>query len=442
MKTVLYIVFYYPPVGGSGVHRGVKFTRYLPEFGWDSIVLTPNPKLLKQPKDYSLLKELSPEQKIEHFFTLDARWLFKIFWGLNLPQVVNWLNYHIFKPDEDIISLPFLHRKISNLMKRQKIDLVFISGPPFSLMLNVLWLKKNYHLPVITDFRDDWSQGQSRLDNPPPESFKKYELQLEHQVLAKSDKVIVANEAIKDNFLSIHSDMNPEHFVVITNGYDEKDFQKDFPPRETEKDKLQIVYIGSLYGRRQPATVWKVLIYLVEQGKINPEKIRIHIYGPNYRSFVFKGFENNQILEKIVKLHPYLNHSQVPEAMSQADVLWLFIGAGPKSDAISTGKIFEYMRSGKPIWAVINPQGMAANILRPSGLSFIADNENPEDIAKSIVNLYNLWQEEKLAVMPNWDYIRSFERRELTRKLAGVFDQTLDKISTDPMNNLKQPKLV
>ncbi|HRU47027.1 MAG TPA: hypothetical protein P5331_00400, partial [Candidatus Syntrophosphaera sp.] len=89
-----------------------------------------------------------------------------------------------------------------------------------------------------------------------------------------------------------------------------------------------------------------------------------------------------------------------------------------------------------------NPQGMAANILRPSGLSFIADNENPEDIAKSIVNLYNLWQEEKLAVMPNWDYIRSFERRELTRKLAGVFDQTLDKISTDPMNNLKQPKLV
>jgi glycosyltransferase involved in cell wall biosynthesis len=304
-------------------------------------------------------------------------------------------------------------------------------------MLNVLWLKKNYPLPVITDFRDDWSQGQSRLDNPPPESFKQYELQLEHQVLAKSDKVIVANEAIKDNFLSIHSDMNPEHFVVITNGYDEKDFQKDFPPRETEKDKLQIVYIGSLYGRRQPAMVWKVLIDLVEQGKINPEKISIHIFGPNYRSFVFKGFENNQILERIVKLHPYLNHSQVPEVMSQADVLWLFIGAGPKSDAISTGKIFEYMRSGKPIWAVINPQGMAANILRPSGLSFIANNENPVDISNSLVNLYNLWQEEKLSVMPDWEYIHSFERRELTRKLAGVFDKTLSKINPDKMNNLE-----
>ena len=431
MKKVLYIVFYYPPIGGSGVHRGVKFTRYLPEFNWDSVVLTPDPKLIKQPKDYSLLNEVSPEQKIHHFFTLDARWLFKIFWGLKLPQVVNWLNYHIFKPDADILALPFLRFKISQLIKKYKIDLIFISGPPFSLMLNVLWLKKKYPLPVIVDFRDDWSMGQSRLDNPPPESFRKYEVNLEHEVLSAADKVIVANEAIKNNFLSLHPDLSAEHFVVITNGYDEKDFQKVFPPRETEKDKLQIVYIGSLYGRRQPGIVWQVLIDLVGKGKINPDKISIHLYGPNYRSFVFNGFENNKILEKMVNLHPYLPHSQVPQVMSQADVLWLFIGSGPKSDAISTGKIFEYMRSGKPIWAVINPQGIAADILKSSGLACIADNENPDEIASSLVNLYKNWQEGKLTVQPNWNYIHSFERRELTKKLAEVFEQTLTNVNNN-----------
>jgi glycosyltransferase involved in cell wall biosynthesis len=219
--------------------------------------------------------------------------------------------------------------------------------------------------------------------------------------------------------------------VVITNGYDEKDFQKVFPPRETEKDKLQLVYIGSLYGRRQPGIVWQVLIDLVGKGKINPDKISIHLYGPNYRSFVFNGFENNKILEKMVNLHPYLPHSQVPQVMSQADVLWLFIGSGPKSDAISTGKIFEYMRSGKPIWAVINPQGIAADILKSSGLAFIADNENPDEIASSLVNLYKNWQEGKLTVQPNWDYIHSFERRRLTKKLAEVFEQTLTNVNTN-----------
>ena len=117
--------------------------------------------------------------------------------------------------------------------------------------------------------------------------------------------------------------------------------------------------------------------------------------------------------------------------MSHADVLWLFIGSGPKSDAISTGKIFEYMRSGKPIWAVINPQGITADILKSSGLAFIADNENPDEIASSLVNLYKNWQEGKLTVQPNWDYIHSFERRRLTKKLAEVFEQTLTNVNNN-----------
>ncbi|HNT52586.1 MAG TPA: hypothetical protein PKH19_04230, partial [Candidatus Syntrophosphaera sp.] len=135
MKTVLYIVYYYPPVGGSGVQRGVKFSRYLPDHGWQSVILTPHPALVKHPKDPSLLADLPPGQTICRSFCLDARWLFKLLWGLRLPGVVNWLRYHVFIPDAEILWLPFARRKIRQILRRHRIDAGRLPATPDRLAM-------------------------------------------------------------------------------------------------------------------------------------------------------------------------------------------------------------------------------------------------------------------------------------------------------------------
>ncbi len=423
MKAVLYIVYYYPPVGGSGVQRGVKFSRYLPDHGWQSVILTPHPALVKHPKDPSLLADLPPGQTICRSFCLDARWLFKLLWGLRLPGVVNWLRYHVFIPDAEILWLPFARRKIRQILRRHRIDLVFFSGPPFSPMLLVKWIKRRYGIPCVIDFRDDWSQGQSRLDNPPPRFFSSWESRLEHGVLRAADRVVVVNDAYKRDFLSLYPDLPPEHYRVITNGYDEADFAQGFPPREQDQGKLQLVHAGVLFGRRHPGKTWQALQRLAASGELDPDRISVRIYGHNFASFVFRGFENDPVIRRIVHLHPYEAHARMLPLLLQADALWLFCGPGAKSDAELPGKVFEYLRCAKPILAVIDPAGVCADTLRPSGLAWIADNASVDSIAEQLRQLYALWSTGQLAVQPAWEHIRGFERRVLTQQLAGLFDE-------------------
>lgn len=434
MQKVLYIVYYYPPIGGSGVQRGLKFSKYLPEFGWESIILTPYPRLVKHPKDKSLLRDVLPDQEIYRTVTLDASWLFKIFWGLRLPQIVTWLSYHVFIPDAHILWLPFARLKIRKIMREHKIDLVFISGPPFSSLLLGKYIRARYSIPHIVSFRDDWSQGQSRWDNPPPESFRRKESQMEHGVLRDANHIVVVNNAYKRDFLNLYPDLQADQISVITNGYDESDFQLKIGPRKTELDKLQIVHAGVLFGRRHPAKTWQALINLTRSGAIDPEKISFHLYGHNFASFVFKGFETDPTISKLVHLHPYLPHGEMTPIILQADALWLFSGPGAKSDAELPGKLFEYLRSGKPILAVIHPAGVCARELEKSGLGFIANNEDVHSIEEQLLRLYRKWESGNLLMNPDWEHIRSFERRALTQRLASVFAQTLAQ-KTHPGSN-------
>lgn len=427
MRSVLYIVYYYPPVGGSGVQRGVKFCRYLPASGWESIVLTPHPAFIKHPKDPSLVRDLPPGQLVHRTFSLDARWLFKILWGLRLPGVVNWLRYHLFLPDAEILWLPFARRKIRQIMRRHAIDLVFCSGPPFSPMLLGKWIKSQFGVPFVIDFRDDWSQGQSRLDNPPPRFFTRLESRLEHRALKAADRVVVVNDAYKSDFLSLYPDIPAQHYSVITNGYDESDFAAPVPSRQVDSGKLQILHAGVLFGRRHPGKTWQALRELAEAGDIDPDRISIRLYGHNFASFVFKGFEGDPVIRRVVQLHPYLPHARMLPLLLQADVLWLFSGPGAKSDAELPGKLFEYLRAAKPILAVIDPAGVCARVLRHSGLAWIADNSSVASIAVQIRLLYQKWLAKELQPQPDWDYIRRYERRALTHELAELFSDVAGK---------------
>lgn len=427
MKKVLYVVYYYPPLGGSGVQRGVKFSKYLPENGWESIILTPSPFWVKHPKDHSLLSDVRPNQKIYRCFTLDAHWLYKVFWGLRLPKVVTWLMFHVFIPDAEILWLPFAKRKLKQVMEIEKPELVFISGPPFSPMLLGKWLRDRYKIPYIVSFRDDWSQGQSRLDNPPPTAFIHQERKLEHSVLKHATQVVVVNRAYKRDFITLYPALPESKFSVITNGYDEEDFAGVKSKSPGNGKILRIVHPGVLFGRRHPGKIWQAIINLVRAGKLDPQKIRVEIYGRNFASFVFRGYEDDPIIRQVVALHPYLPHSQTIELICQADILLLFSGPGAKSDAELPGKLFEYLRAGKPILGIVHPDGVCAEILLKAKSGVVASQEDSKQIESRLLELYEQWNEGTLGIDPDWDYIRLFERRQLTSRLAEVFDKVIER---------------
>ena len=222
-----------------------------------------------------------------------------------------------------------------------------------------------------------------------------------------------------EDFKRLYPFVAKNKFVYITNGYDEKDFPVSFPP--IKNAKFTIIYTGSFYDNRQPDILWKALKELIAQGKIKPDKITVEIYGKNTRSFVLGNYVNDAAINKIVHFFSYVDHSNSIKLLGKADTLLLFSNSGETQRAIVTAKVFEYMRSGKPILAIIDPSGAAAEILKPGKTGFIADSSSLNSVKETILNIYHLWEENKLQTEPNWNYIQQFERKTLTAKLAEVF---------------------
>ncbi len=418
MKNVLFIGYHFPPTGGSGVQRALKFAKYLPEFGFRPYILCADYRFLKQPKDWTLLSELPRGIQIYRTFTLDINWFYKLLWGLKLNKVVTFLQRNVLIPDGEILWLPFALPKLKKIMATNKITQVMVSVPPFSLIFLARYLKKHYQVKVCMDFRDPWSFGIGRKYLNPPKWITALENKWEKEIVTQADQVIGVSSVMIEEFKCLYPNLDKNKFVCITNGYDEADFRISSCKKNSQ---FTIIYTGSFYDNRQPDILWKALKELIAQGKIKPDKITVEIYGKNTRSFVLGNYVNDAAINKIVHFFGYVNHPNSIKLLGIADTLLLFSNSGEAQRAIVTAKVFEYLRSGKPILAIIDPSGAAAEILNPGKTGFIANSSSLNSVKETILNIYHLWEEDKLQTEPNWNYIQQFERKALTAKLAEVF---------------------
>ncbi|MDD2228624.1 MAG: hypothetical protein PHY48_04350 [Candidatus Cloacimonetes bacterium] len=424
MKKLLYISYLFPPVGGSGVQRSLKFAKYLPEFGWEPIMLVANHRFLKQPKDYSLLTEVNPKQARYKTFMPDVRWMYKLLWGLRLHKVVDWINRYCFIPDADILWLPFAKRKLNQVLREHKIDMVFITAPPYSVLFLGEYIKKKYGIDYCVDFRDLWTLGVGVADNPPSKRIMYKTSSWEKNILMQAKQVVYVNDTMVEKALQAYPFLNRTKLSSITNGYDETDFTDAlvYVPR----DKMHIVFTGSLYGRFQPDCIWQATTELVESGNLSADKLCFDIYGANTPSFVLGSYAGNPTITSMVNIHGYLAHPQSINRICSADALLLLSPVGKGSDAESHSKLYEYMRSERPIWAVVGLKSIGAEILQQSGTSFIADSSSLAAIKYTLLLLYDKWKAGELHVLPDTEYISSFERRALTAKLAQVLDSAVE----------------
>lgn len=409
MKSVLIIAYYFPPLGGGGVQRTLKFVKYLPTFNYRPIILTPNSNLIRYiAYDYSLLSEIPKYAKIYNTFILDFNWLFKILYGFRLKKLVEYINKTLLFPDYQIQWLPFAKMKIIEIMKKEKIDVVYITSPPHSTQILGTWIKKNYHVPVVTDFRDPFTFNYKKKD---ADFFNKC-FNFEKKVLVNADFVI-ANTSVNKNIYIEKFDVSKDKIEVITNGYDKSDFENVKIEKLNDK-KIIFSHIGQFYGdyNAQP------FLYALSTIKNEIKDIEFRFIGKVTEQD--KKLIKKLQLERLIKLYGYCSHKKALEYLKKSDFLILIVSNSNWNYWIP-GKTFEYINSGRKILAILPENGNCAEIIRNTKTGVVISPDKINKIAKTILNFTQNYRIESF--VPNNTEIQKYERRNLTKILANIFNE-------------------
>jgi glycosyltransferase involved in cell wall biosynthesis len=408
MKKVLLVAYHYPPLGGGGVFRTLKFTKYLPEFGYQPHVLTvKNP--MYRTKDPTLVKEIPAEANIHRTFSFEHR-------ILRAPRLLNMNLKWFYMPDEYIGWLPFAVSFGAKLVKKENISVIYATSPiPTSLLIG-FFLKKKTKKPLVIDFRDSWT------DNPfniyPTKFHESIERKMEEKVLTQADYVTVVTDSIKNTLIKRYPFLQSK-IETLTNGFDSEDFMNLEINEKT--DKFRITYAGSIYGLRTAKSFLLALKELTDENEELREKVEVLFVGN-------PGKETPHLIKKLgldenVKLVKYVPHRECLELMVNSQALLLLItSGGAKGEGILTGKLFEYLASRKPIIAIAPENGLAANIIKSLNAGTVLPPRDTRLIKKAISDFYEEWIEGKLsATTANMGNIARYDRKILTQRLAQIF---------------------
>lgn len=426
-KRVLIICYYWPPSGGSGVQRWLKFAKYLPEFGWQPVIYTPeNPDFNIQ--DESLLKDIPPEAEIIRKKIWEPYAIGKLLTGqknLNrgivdeiknpgfMKKILNWIRGNLFIPDPRVFWVKPSIRFLIKYLHQHPVDAVITTGPPHSMHLIGKGLKEKIGINWIADFRDPWSQLDF-LDNFQVSSRnrKKYE-RMESKVLENCDRVLATSPSMPNCLMPF--DLNK--FRCITHGFDESDFKVE-NSKNKKSSKLRIYHAGLLNKLRNPLNLWESLNSLCAQNEQINKTLIIQLAGTIDHGVV------NQIkaypyLTNKLEIQGYKTHKEVIQDYLNAKVLLLLVNNSENAKVNIPGKLFEYLATGKSILLVGNDSSDAAHIVlkKQTGLVYNYDEKiNPEDL-------------KMLLMMPESEIEvdnKEFSRKVLTKELVKQIDDMLE----------------
>ncbi len=417
---VLIITYYWPPSGGSGVQRWLKFVKYLRNFNVEPVVYTvDNPKyaILDEtlqseiPNTVEVLKKpIKEPNNILSFFGKKSKKTSAGFLDANpslFGKMFQYIRANYFIPDARKFwikpSVQFLTEYLSN----NKIDVVITTGPPHSLHLIGLQLKQKLAIKWIADFRDPWTDIDYFHQLPLTKKTIRKHYQLEEEVVSTADSVLVVGKTMKEKYLKFN-----QNIEVITNGFDDvKDESK------VELDiKFSIVHIGMMNADRNPRILWKVLSDLIKENQDFAEDLQLKFVGKLAHE-VFESIDKNK-LNSIIEYITYLPHKEVVIFQQSAQILLLAVNKVPSAGGIITGKLFEYLQANRPILAIAPPEGDLAEIINTTKAGRVVDFDDEETLKKEILEMYKAYKKHKLVV--NSKSIEQYHRKNLTAQLADV----------------------
>jgi glycosyltransferase involved in cell wall biosynthesis len=431
MKKVLILTYYWPPSGGAGVQRWLKFVKYLQDFNWEPIVYTAangeipeidtslekdvpkNITILKTPiwEPYSAYKALIGQKKNEK---INAAFLNESKKKSPLNNLAIWIRGNFFIPDARKFWIKPSITYLSDYVSKNKIDAIISSGPPHSMHLIAKGLKKKFpQIKWVADFRDPWTNIDFYADLKLTKWADAKHKRLEKEVLNECDAAISIGNGMNTEFQSINN--NPSQlskFHVITNGFDDDDLLKT----QVEKDKkFSIAHIGTLVKSRNPEGLWRVLKELTSHNKTFKDALEIKLVG-KLDIAVKESIEKHNLWQYVRKID-YLPHNEVIAEQQRSKVNLLLVNQTQNAKGILTGKFFEYLSAGAPILAIGPVDGDLAQILNETKAGYISDFNDETTLQKNILSLF-----ENQHITRNETAIKNYSRKNLTKKLSEILN--------------------
>ncbi len=403
------IAYYFPPMGGAGVQRTLKFVKYLPEYGWNPHVLTT--RLLQTGlQDDGLLKEIPPGISITRTPALLPS--HRLHWRIR-DFITRWL----LTVDEQLGWLPFATHAGSRIIKENPVEVIYSTSAPYTAHLIAHRLHTQSNIPWVADFRDPWI-GNFNLSFPSPLHRRLVERK-ERQIVQDANHILVTSPPTGQSFCERIPGTTQSKITWLPNGFDAQDFTS-VKPEKRDNNRFTLVYTGSFYNRGLTAnSILHAIQKAILTSQIPRERLCIQLVGNIGKSTPKWISELN--LGDIVETPGFVSHEQSIAYLLAADALLLIIGDSPDSSAVFTGKIFEYLAAAKPILCLAN-DGVAASLIRNARAGIIVPPDDISQITQRLVGMYQQWQNGQLSIEPDKNLIQTFERRKLTGQLAGIFN--------------------
>ncbi|MDC3260561.1 glycosyl transferase family 1 [Winogradskyella sp.] len=425
-KKVLIILYYWPPAGGPGVQRWLKFVKYLPEFNIEPIVYCPsNPnypiidKSLKDEIPNGITVISQPIQEPYSFAKLISKKSYKSISSGVIPKrkrqslverIMLFVRGNFFVPDARKNWVNPSVAFLSDYINKNVIDTIITTGPPHSLHLIGLHLKQSLNIKWVADFRDPWTTIGYHKSLKLMNFAKKKHNQLEQKVLNTVDEIIVTSNHTKNEF----SLKSKQPIKVVTNGYDNNSVEIN-----SKDDKFTISHIGSLLSERNPLVLWEVLSELVSENQLFANAFQLNFIG-----IVSDGIINTVKsfgLINHLNILGYVNHDKAIEFQKKSQLLLLIEIDSEDTKAIIPGKLFEYMISETPIIGVGPKDSDVETIITESNTGSYFLYSEKEKLKIKVLSYFEDFKNGPLKSNPVG--LQKYSRRNLTEKLSDILHQ-------------------
>jgi glycosyltransferase involved in cell wall biosynthesis len=402
-RRVLVLAYFFPPLGGGGVQRTLKFVRYLEPLGWDATVISTRSRLYPA-RDPSLLKEVPASTRVVRTPALPlAHYIGIVLHRLRLRRLRAWLLW----PDSGLGWAPFALLAALRAARRDRADVLYSTSPPHGSHLVALLVARLTGLPWVADFRDEWTANVQQAAGS--RSLAAWTARAESAITSRARRIIVAAEF--DRLAGLPTS-DPRR-VVITNGVDEDDLPSVSP---RPSGRFVLVNVGTIYELTDPSPALRALSALAGRCQIDGDRVDVRLVG----SIWLPGFAAPRGIR--VESTGYVEHSQAVAEMCSATVLCL-----SSTSRATPGKLFEYLASGRPVLCLTRPDTLATRLVREWNAGVVADPGDEEQIEQAILTLWRRWQEDGL---PDQKEVRRrtlerYSRRANAAELAKVLEDAL-----------------
>ena len=414
-KRLLIITYYWPPTGGSGVQRWVKFSKYLPQFGWQPVIYTPeNPEQLA--RDESLLADIPACAEVIKTHITEPYAVYRRLTGGKPGEEVNpvnaqkkswkkrlslWIRGNCFIPDPRIGWVRPSVRYLKKYLREHPVDAVVTTGPPQSMHLIGRGLKRALGVRWIADFRDPWTEMFYYKHLGLTAASDRRQHRLEQSVLDEADAVISVTPLVQKDFQA----KTKTPVVLITNGFDEDDFPElSAPDREI---KFRLVHTGLFAADGNPLNLWDALARRCVADPAFRARLEIRLAG-KVDAAVTDAIRARGLGDNLVELG-YLPHDETVREQRAADILLLPLRQEPEYAKVLPGKIFEYLAARRPVLGIGQEDGAAAAVLRDAGAGEMFDWDKQDELLAFLD-----------AEHPQTTDIKKYTRRALTAQLIQI----------------------